>query len=120
MPKNLYASLLRTVVPVVAGLLLGWAARVGLDLDDGQVTAAVTAALTMAYYAAFRLLEHAADSLGVPWLRTAAGVLLGWARPPQYASPVTAPVRLKLDMKGAEEEFTRAIRRATEQQRGRP
>jgi hypothetical protein len=87
MPKSLFPSFLRTVVPIVAGLLLGWAARAGLDLDDGQVTGAVTAALTMAYYAAFRLLEHAAERLHVPWLRTAAGLLLGWARPPQYEAP---------------------------------
>lgn len=84
MPKNLYASFLRTVVPIVAGLLLGWAARVGLDLDDAQVTAVVTSALAAGYYAVFRLLEEAAGRLDVPWLRTAAGVLLGWARPPQY------------------------------------
>jgi hypothetical protein len=86
-PKNLFASFMRTAVPVVAGLLLGWAARVGLDLDDGQVTAAVTAGLAFVYYAVFRLLEHAAEQLRVPWLRTAAGVLLGWARPPQYEPP---------------------------------
>ena len=89
MPKNLYASMLRTVVPVVAGLLLGWAARVGWDLDDAQVTAVVTSALTAVYYAVFRLLEEAAERLHVPWLRTAAGVLLGWARPPQYDPPQT-------------------------------
>lgn len=87
MPKNLFASFLRTAVPVVAGLLLGWAARVGWHLDDAQVTAAVTAALTFAYYAVFRLLEETAEHLRVPWLRTAAGVLLGWARPPQYETP---------------------------------
>lgn len=89
MPKNLYASMLRTVVPVVAGALLGWAAKAGLDLDDGQVVGVVTAGLTFVYYAVFRLLEHAADSLHVPWLRAAAGVLLGWARPPQYDTPAS-------------------------------
>lgn len=94
MPKNLYVSCMRTAVPIVAGLLLGWAARVGWHLDDGQVVGAVTAALSFVYYGLFRVLEEAAERLRVPWLRAAAGVLLGWARPPQYdAPPAVAPPR---------------------------
>jgi len=41
---NLFTSLMRTVVPIVAGLLISLAARVGLDLDDATATAYVTAA----------------------------------------------------------------------------
>uniref|UniRef100_UPI000375864E hypothetical protein n=1 Tax=Wenjunlia vitaminophila TaxID=76728 RepID=UPI000375864E len=74
---NLFASFMRTVVPVAAGLLLTLAARAGFDMDDASVTAAVTAALTAGYYAVFRLIEEAAGRLGVPWLRTLAGVALG-------------------------------------------
>lgn len=87
MPTNLYTSMMRTVVPVVAGLLLGWAAQVGWHLDDAQITSAVTSALTAVYYAAFRLLEEYAGKLNMPWLQKTAGVLLGWARPPQYDPP---------------------------------
>ncbi len=115
--NNFFTSVMRTLVPLVAGLLLGWAARIGLDLDDTTVTAQVTAGLTAAYYAAFRALEEAAEKLHVPWLRTLAGVALGWARPPQYVKPLTAPVRIKLDMKATEEEFVQALRLA--EQRGR-
>ena len=46
------ASIIRTAVPVIAGVLLGWAAKIGLDLPSGAVTEIVTAVLTTAYYAA--------------------------------------------------------------------
>lgn len=95
--QNLFVSFMRTLVPLVAGVALGWAARLGLDLGDAQVTAYVTAALTAGYYAAFRLLEELAERMAWEPLRLLAGVLLGWARPPQYVAPVTAPVRLQLD-----------------------
>jgi len=32
------ASILRTVVPIIVGILLGWAAKVGLNLPGGAVT----------------------------------------------------------------------------------
>lgn len=117
MPRNLFVSVMRTAVPVVVGVLLGLAAKAGLQLDDTTVTGWVTAACTALYYAGFRALEELAEKLSVPWLRTVAGVLLGWARPPQYVEPVIAPVRLKLDMGATEEEFARVLRRA--EQRGR-
>ena len=93
---NLFTSLMRTVVPIVAGLILGAAARMRLDLDDATVATEVTAALTMGYYAAFRLLEQWAGRLGAGWLRTAAGIALGWARPPQYPAPAGDPLAAAL------------------------
>lgn len=51
------ASIIRTVVPVIVGVLLGWAAKVGLDLPEGAVTELVTVALTVAYYAIGRWVE---------------------------------------------------------------
>ena len=54
----MFASLLRTVVPVVVGILLGWGAKVGLDLPSGAVTEIVTVALTATYYALARVLEQ--------------------------------------------------------------
>ncbi|GAA3230394.1 hypothetical protein GCM10020256_44140 [Streptomyces thermocoprophilus] len=74
---------MRTVVPIAVGVLLGLAARAGLDLDD----ATVTATLTTLYYALFRVLEEAAGRIGWEPLRVVAGVLLGWARPPAYNPP---------------------------------
>ena len=114
--QNLYASLMRTLVPIVAGLVLSWAARLGLDLDDATTTAYVTAGLTAAYYGVFRLLEELAERMAWGPLQTLAGLFLGWARPPQYVEPVTAPVRLKLDrvaMREDIDEFVRYLGSAT-------
>ena len=109
--QNLYASLMRTLVPIVAGLVLSWAARLGLDLDDATTTAYVTAGLTAAYYALFRLLEELAERMAWGPLQILAGVLLGWARPPQYAGPITAPIRLKLDQAAMHQDISDFVRR---------
>jgi hypothetical protein len=111
---NLFASLMRTLVPVVAGLLLGLAARAGLDVDGETATLVVTSALTAGYYALFRGLEAAAGHLGWEPLRVAAGVLLGWARPPQYAQPITAPVRVRLDTDDLGRQLAAAYAKARE------
>jgi hypothetical protein len=108
--NNLFVSLMRTLVPIVAGVVLGWAARLGLDLDDDQVTTYVTAGLTAAYYAVFRLLEELAERMTWRPLQLLAGVLLGWARPPQYVEPVTAPVRMKLDKGAMREDIDSFVR----------
>lgn len=94
---NLFTSLMRTLVPIAAGLVLDLAARVGLDLDDGMVTTYVTAALTAGYYALWRAIEEHAERIGWEPLRTLAGLLLGWAKPPQYEQPATVPLRVRLD-----------------------
>ncbi|MDX2863358.1 hypothetical protein, partial [Streptomyces scabiei] len=79
--QNLFVSFMRTLVPVVAGVVLGWAARLGLDLDEATVTPYVTAALTAGYYVLFRGLEEIAERMAWQPLQALAGVLLGWARP---------------------------------------
>ncbi|MGW0933266.1 hypothetical protein [Streptomyces sp. NPDC002644] len=114
---NLFASFLRTLVPILAGLLLGLAARVGLHLDDATVTTAVTAGLTAAYYAVFRSVEALTDRLGGPaWLQTAAGILLGYARPPEYKQPVTVPLQVRLQLANSDE-FARTVRDITARRR---
>lgn len=111
---NLFVSIMRSVVPVVVGLVLGLAARVGLDLDEAEVAAAVTAGLTAVYYTAFRALEELAGRLGAGWLATLAGVALGWARPPDYgAQPKTAEVRLTLDTAAFGADMAELVRRHT-------
>lgn len=109
---DLYTSLMRTVVPILAGLVLTLAADIGLDLDSAEVTAAVTAAMTAAYYTAFRLLEEWAGRIGVPWLRTLAGVLLGWATPPDYSAAEEARIELRFDTAAADREIRAALDRA--------
>lgn len=91
----LFTSYVRTVVPIAAGLVLGLAARYGLNLDDTTVVMYVTAALTALYYAAFRGLEVLAARLSWRPLQLAAGVLLGWARPPSYDQ--STPSHLQVD-----------------------
>lgn len=54
----MFASLLRTIVPVIVGILLGWAAKVGFDLPAGAVTEIVTVVITAAYYLIVRVLEQ--------------------------------------------------------------
>jgi hypothetical protein len=86
---NLFPSFMRTLVPIAAGALLTLAAKTGIDLDSGTSTTVATAILTAAYYLLFRLLEETATRIGNTPLRKLAGVLLGWARPPQYPPAVT-------------------------------
>jgi len=63
-------SLVRTVVPVIAGVLLGWAAKVGLNLPEGPVTELVTVAITGVYYGVGRWLEQRWPVVG-RWLLAA-------------------------------------------------
>lgn len=51
-------SILRTLVPVIVGHLLAWAAMVGLSLPEGAVTEIVAVVLTAAYYALGRWIEQ--------------------------------------------------------------
>lgn len=57
-------SILRTVVPVIVGVLLGYAAKIGLDLPEGAVTEIVTAVAIAGYYALARLVEQVWPALG--------------------------------------------------------
>ena len=109
--QNLFVSFLRTVVPLAAGLVLGWAARLGLDLDDAQVTTYVTAALTAGYYTLFRLLEEAAERMAWRPLQLLAGIALGWARPPAYERPAEMRVRMKPDRGAMQEDIEESVRR---------
>ncbi|MDX5566904.1 hypothetical protein PYK79_31730 [Streptomyces sp. ID05-04B] len=81
---SLFISVMRTGVPLVAGWLLTLAVKAGVSIDSGSVTYAVTVALVLVYYGAFRLLELLGTRLRGSGLQKFAGFLLGWARPPQY------------------------------------
>lgn len=63
-------SLIRTLVPVVAGSILGQAARVGLDLPPGAVADLVTLVVTGVYYWMGRVLENRWPQAG-RWLLAA-------------------------------------------------
>ncbi|MER7833467.1 hypothetical protein [Streptomyces sp. NPDC095602] len=110
---NVLASVLRTAVPVLVGLVVAVTDVLRLDVDHGQVTAVVAAAVTAAYYLLLRLAEAGADRIGWEPGRIVAGVLLGWARPPEYQAPRgTAPVRLRLDTDALRADVTEALRQA--------
>ncbi|MEU6033961.1 hypothetical protein ABZ801_00980 [Actinomadura sp. NPDC047616] len=78
-------SLIRTLVPLIVGALLGQAARVGLELPAGAVTEIVTVVLTFAYYAVARWAETHWPAVG-RWL-LAAGLT---GKAPVYVPAVTA------------------------------
>jgi hypothetical protein len=83
----LLPSVLRTVVPLVAGWIIVAATGLGFSLDSDTAQSAVTLAVAGAYYVAFRLVERVAEKVAWPaWVKGAAGALLGWARPPRYSS----------------------------------
>ena len=54
----MFASIVRTVVPMVVGVIVGQAACIGLDLDQAAVTSIVTVVAGYVYYHAARLLEQ--------------------------------------------------------------
>ncbi|MFF3891406.1 hypothetical protein [Streptomyces sp. NPDC001914] len=86
MPASLFPSIMRTVVPLIAGWLLTLAVKAGVTITSDTVTAAVTVAVVLAYYLLFRMLEFLGTKLRGTVLQKAAGFFLGWARPPAYPS----------------------------------
>lgn len=79
-------SIIRTVVPVIVGVLLGQAARIGFDLPEGAVTEVATVVVTGVYYALGRLVEQWQPALGRVLLS------LGLSRRvPAYIAPGSVP-----------------------------
>lgn len=84
-----YVSVIRTVVPIIAGAVISAAAFINLELS-GELTAVfVTSVVSAVYYTVFRFLEDRAQRIGVPWLKDLAGKLLGMARPPEVEKKET-------------------------------
>lgn len=110
MPKNLFVSYMRTLVPYGVALVLTGTGWLGIPVDSEAAAGAVSLGLGAAYYAAFRGLEELAERMAWQPLQLAAGVLLGWARPPAYERPVELPVRLKVDLHGMQQDLA-AIKR---------
>ena len=83
---NLFTSIVRTLVPLLAGWVITLLTGLGLTVDSATVAGGITVAVAGAYYVAFRVVERLAARRSMPWLRTAAGLLLGYAKPPRYES----------------------------------
>ncbi|MEV2201208.1 hypothetical protein AB0E11_14640 [Streptomyces fradiae] len=118
---NVLASVLRTVVPVLVGLVVAVADVLRLDADHGDITAVVAAAVTAAYYLLLRLAEALAARIGWEPGRIIAGILLGWARPPEYQAPrSTVPVRVRFDTAALLQDIADALRQAGQDARPGP
>lgn len=81
--KALWDSIVRTVVPIIVGAVIGWAVSQGIELDpkfELSLTAAITAAFQGAYYIAVRLLEK--------YVSPKFGWLIGLAKQPEYKKEV--------------------------------
>lgn len=76
------ASLIRTGVPILVGVVTSWLARRGLDIDEAEITAWLTPTLIGGYYFGVRSLERR-----FPWI----GWLLGLPKQPGYIVE-TAPL----------------------------
>jgi hypothetical protein len=83
----LLPSILRTVVPLLAGWAITVLTGLGLHADSTAVAGGVTVAVAAGYYLVFRVVERLAEKWRGPvWLLTVVGLLLGYARPPRYES----------------------------------
>ncbi|UXN31025.1 hypothetical protein [Glutamicibacter sp. M10] len=77
----LWASIVRTVVPIIVGSVLGWFTAVNIPVDpefEGALTVLLTLLLTTAYYVAVRLFET--------YISPKIGWLLGYAKTPDSYS----------------------------------
>lgn len=77
--KALYDSLVRTLVPIIVGAVLGWFVSINVPLDpefELALTVAITGAFQGLYYTAVRLFET--------YVSPKFGVLLGLAKTPKY------------------------------------
>jgi len=54
----------RTLIPIVAGTILAWAAKVGLNIDSGAVLLIVTAVVIYGYASVARFIEKRWPALG--------------------------------------------------------
>jgi len=56
----LWASIIRTLTPIIVGAVIGWAVSLGITLDpefEGALTIAIAGAFQAIYYIAIRLFE---------------------------------------------------------------
>ncbi|MFJ1664792.1 hypothetical protein ACIOK4_00095 [Streptomyces bottropensis] len=108
---NLFVSLMRTLVPYGVALVLTATGWLGIPVDSEAAAGAVSLALGAAYYLVFRGLEEAAGRMAWQPLQTLAGVLLGWARPPQYPNRKSSVVTIDL-AQASPEQLQRLLRDA--------
>lgn len=86
----LFASIIRTIVPVIVGTILSWLLTLGIPVD-GELRTALAAALTLSltaiYYVVVRLLET--------YVTPKLGWLLGLAKSPTSYTAESPAVSIK-------------------------
>lgn len=75
-------SVVRTVVPLIVGTIVGWLATRGVEVDRASLIAVVDPIVAAIYYALVRVIERRVPSFG--WL-------LGVPGAPSYAVPAVEP-----------------------------
>lgn len=88
---SIFVNWMRTVVPLAVGWVVAGADVLGVGVDATATTALLMGVASAAYYTVFRVVEEYAEKVGNPMLKTLAGVLLGWARPPEQAPAAAGP-----------------------------
>lgn len=77
--KDLFDSLVRTYVPWIVGVILGWLVSLGIPLDpevEAQLTIVIMGATTFVWYALVRIFEV--------YVSPKFGWLLGLGKAPEY------------------------------------
>lgn len=82
---SIFMNWMRTVVPLAVGYVVAGADVLGVNVDSAGASALLMGVVSAAYYTLFRVVEEYAERMGNDKLRTLAGFLLGWARPPEQA-----------------------------------
>lgn len=77
--RSFAPSVIRTSVPFVVSVVIGWPVAEQLGIDEGQATVAATAAVGGVYWLIARLVEQ--------YVYPKAGWLLGYASAPVYVTP---------------------------------
>lgn len=77
--KALWDSIVRTVTPIIVGMVLGWIATLGITLDEQ-----FEPALTLVIGGAFAAIYHIAVRLLETYVTPKFGWLLGLAKQPDY------------------------------------
>jgi len=84
--EGVWTGVVRTYVPWIVGLIVGWLTTLGIPLDD-EFKTAITLLITTLAGAIWYLLVRVVEKF-----KPKAGLLLGIAKTPVYTSTEAAPV----------------------------
>lgn len=81
--NQLAISIIRTVVPIVAGQFISWFALMGIMDATGELTAALISAMTVLFTSGYYILARYLEVK----VNAKFGWLLGYAKKPTYKMP---------------------------------